>query len=119
MRPLVIFVDVNLPPQRAGQAIDQFINDIRAEINGIAFECNGVWPFSLAVVTNCPHHYGLFGQADPVRWGYITEPDLPDWPNQHEFANDVELALRQYGSIPNFFPDDVDDRGRPSSPSTC
>ncbi len=27
---------------------------------------NGLWPFALAVVTNYPHHYGPFGQADPV-----------------------------------------------------
>jgi SEC-C motif len=107
-RPLVLFVDLNLPPEYANTLNDQWIGEIRTEIGRVASKNCGVWPFALAVVTSYPHHYGEFGRADPLRWSYIVEPEPIGWPPQRQIADDLEQSLGQYGNIPNFFPDDLD-----------
>lgn len=108
--PLAIFVDLNLSPERISPSHEEWLPEIRTEIERLAHDARGLWPFALAVVTNYPHHYGQFAEANPVGMTYIVEPDgTVRNPLQHpDIVNRIELSLRQYGTIPNEFPHDTD-----------
>jgi hypothetical protein len=107
-RPLAIFVDLNLPPERISPSYEECLSKIRSEIERLALANNGLWPFALAIVTNYPDYYGQFGQAAPLGMSYIVEPmGMIRNPLQHpDIANRIEHALRQYGTIPNHFPNE-------------
>lgn len=83
------------------------MDEIRNDLARCAIETNGAWPFSLLIVTNYPHHYGLSAERDPPKLNYVMEPDLPVVPiRQQQVVEDIVGALRQYGTIPNEFPPD-------------
>ncbi|MHB0961121.1 MAG: YecA family protein [Pirellulaceae bacterium] len=115
-RPLAIFVDLNLPPERICPSHEEWLPEIRTEIERLSRDAGGLWPFALAVVTNYPHHYGQFGRPDPVGMTYILEPEGSIRnPLQHpDIANRFEHSLRQYGTIPNHFPDEPNLASPPS-----
>jgi hypothetical protein len=60
-------------------------------------------PLDLVIFTNLPHQYGEPGQPDPTRHFYALRPI---WSREPEGLIDVlGQAVRQYGKIPNEFPD--------------
>lgn len=115
-RPLAVFIDLNLPPERTPPVDDLWLPEVRTEFEQLAHDAGGLWPFALAVVTNYPHHYGQFAHAAPAGIAYILEPQgTVRNPLQHsDIASRIEQSLRQYGTIPNHFPDD----NSPASPSS-
>jgi hypothetical protein len=114
--PLAIFVDLNLPPERICPSHEEWLPEIRTEIERLARDARGLWPFALAVVTNYPHHYGQSGQADPVGMTYILEPGgtVRNSLQHPDIVNRIERSLRQYGTIPNYFPDETNLASPPS-----
>lgn len=115
-RPLAVFLDLNLPPELVAPSNQEWLNEVRTEIERLAIDANAVWPFALAVITNHPDHYGQFAEAKPPQMGYIVEPQgtVRNPLKQPGIADDIERALRQYGTIPNWFPDESDSRRLPS-----
>jgi hypothetical protein len=101
---LVVFIDLNLPPEFANSVDQSWIDELRVEVGNFIISRGGIWPFSLAVITNCPHHYGSFAQPDPLRWFYFLEPDI-NWQEQEMVTNCLAQALKQYGNIPQLFPE--------------
>jgi hypothetical protein len=109
-RPLVIFVDLNLPPEFATTLQTHGVNEFRNVIGRLVMERHGAWPFALAVISNNPHHYGEFAKANPLPWMYMNESDGISLAHQHIVADDIEEAFRQSGNIPSFFPVDFHER---------
>lgn len=115
--PLAVFVDLNLPPERVSPLHDGWLLEVRSEMERLVQAANGLWPFALAVVTNYPHHYGRFGESDPVGMSYILEPcGTIRNPLQHvDIVDRIEQSLRQYGTVPNHFGDQTDIASLPPS----
>lgn len=109
-RPLAVFLDLNLSPELVAPENQEWLLKLRTEIQRLGIDANGVWPFALAIITNHPDHYGQFSGTKPPSMGYIMEPKgIVRNPLKHPgIADDIECALRQYGAIPNWFPDDFD-----------
>jgi hypothetical protein len=110
--PLAIFVDTNLPPERAdrfyapvsrepvtlSKPISRYIDEIRAT-NG------GVDPYNLLVFTNHPQHYSEHDRRTPDdHWAAF----ISDKPRVTVFAEsalrDLLNALDLYRNVPTDFP---------------
>jgi hypothetical protein len=105
VHPSVVFVELNMPPERICPSNEQWLNDVRADIGRFISRFADGCPFSLIIATNLPHHYGEFAKPDPLRMAYICEPPAAERRlNNPQLLRDIELAIRQYGNVPNFFP---------------
>jgi hypothetical protein len=103
MRPYVVFVDVNLPPDDPkgpptwAEEVTQTARDVVAQI--------GHCPFDLIVFTNIPHHYSEVGGPDPAKHMYFW---LPKAFRPSRLPPVVEAAIvraaSQYDNIPQDLP---------------
>lgn len=105
--PLIVFVDLNVPPERLDRENGQWRDELRSEVSAYLAEFVSC-PIALLVAMNCPHHYAPAGEAESLSMAYLCRPTnavppLPDW----QIASEIEDALMQHGRIPNFFPDTV------------
>ena len=107
VHPLVAFVDLNVPPERFGSSEERFLEEVRGEVVNLVVSSQGIWPYALAVVTNQPLHYGQFAQPEPESAFYMCEPGSQENPLLNPaIANVIDKSLRQFGTVPNWFPDD-------------
>jgi hypothetical protein len=101
--PLIIFIDVNVPPEKA---FDLFLpppNEFSRLVERIGKTNDGKDKFNLLIFTNHPHHYGRDDQPDPRKdmqsvfsYGPRIEPEHPD------VILNLNNAVLQYGNIPDF-----------------
>lgn len=102
--PLIIFVELNFPPTDIGNVT--WLEDVKADVHAVTKKRNGVAPFDLLVFSNIPHHYGMAGSTDPVKLFYMYEPVSPRASGvRREIIDAIEIATKQYGTIPNEFPE--------------
>jgi hypothetical protein len=99
--PLVVFVEVNLPPEDVEEPT--WVPHAKQVADEIATE-RGRSPFGAVFFTNRPHLYGLPLQADPSKHFYAL------WPTGSPISDDLidrlGTAATQYGNVPSKFPDD-------------
>jgi len=110
--PLAIFVDTNLPPERAArfyaaQSTDPAIPSqaMSALMDSVRKDHGGVDPYNLLVFTNHPQHYSMDDRPAPgSRWaGFISQK--PRVPVVHQIALfDLFQATNLHGNVPNHFP---------------
>jgi hypothetical protein len=99
--PLVVFVELNLPPEGIDKApswvphVDQVVHEIAVEKGGS--------PFDLIVFTNRPHLYGEAGEPDPSKHVYQKQPATSKISDALAIA--LGDAAAQYGNIPTEFPE--------------
>jgi hypothetical protein len=99
--PLVVFLELNLPPEDPRKApswvphVDQVVQEITEE--------KGKSPFEVIVFTNRPHLYGEAGEPDPPSHGYQKRPATSPVPDA--IANALGDAAAQYGNVPTDFPE--------------
>jgi hypothetical protein len=99
--PLVVSLELNLPPEDASQPpswvphVSEVVQEVAAALGRPAF--------ALVIFTNRPHLYGEPGEPDPSRHVYAV------WPSSSRLSDDIvdvlgEAAM-QYGNIPHEFPE--------------
>lgn len=104
--PLVIFVDVNLPPTVAKQMEIKPPSPLSRVLDQIKKNEDGKDKFNLIIFTNHPHHYGHENEPDPKKHVISVFSQIPMLPTEHPSALlSLNQAALQYGNIPNEFPD--------------
>jgi hypothetical protein len=98
--PLVVFLEVNVPPGVDLPIWVGLVDDVVKEVTGGHSE----QPFAAVLSTNRPHLYGEPGQADPVKGYSVVLPTGS--PVTLELAERLVKAVSQYGHAPSLFPDD-------------
>lgn len=98
--PLVVFLEVSLPPDIDLLLWVSHLDEVVKEVAG-GFATH---PFAAVVFTNRPHLYGESGQADPAKqWALVLPTGSPV---SIELAQRIERAVTQYGHAPSLFPDE-------------
>lgn len=106
--PMIVFLELNLPPEPANErpswksAVDEVIVEV-ALANG------GTSPFAAVIFTNRPHVYGQPGEADPSRHVYASWPTKGGLPD--DLVDAIGNAATQYGNVPSLFPRDFSKAG--------
>jgi hypothetical protein len=101
VHPLVVFVELNLPPEDPAQQpswtrhVNQVVQEITAEKGKVLFD--------LIFFTNRPHLYGEYGEPDPARHFYASRPQTSRI--AETIASVLGDAAAQYGNIPTEFPE--------------
>ena len=107
--PLVVFVDLNIPPEQAQNIFGMPLSNGFKEIcNNIKKASDGKDIFNLLVLTNHPHHYGESDEPDPRRDRaaiLATNPEI--YPKFPQTLVNIFDAANQYGRVPQFFPKDT------------
>lgn len=105
-KPYVVFIDLNLPPT-PGQVFEKpWFQEIIQAISLKDDEYPAKHPYAMLVFTNVPHHYGEAGELDPARDILLVVSQAPSFPIMNpKVLEDIDVAVHQYGSIPNWFPD--------------
>jgi hypothetical protein len=108
--PFVIFIDANMPPAIAFEEQEKWLAEVGELLPRVAhgFGQDGIFrgvPYSLLVITNFPHDYGERGRPDPGKLGFISRPQPALFPIRPELTQIIEVAVRQYGSVPQSFPE--------------
>lgn len=107
--PLVIFIDVNIPPSKARKIFEKPISsELKKIINRLTQEYGYVDKFNLLVFTNHPHHYARPDDPDPRKDVFAILPSkseiVPQYPGAIKVIFDEALA---YGKLPQFFPKEL------------
>jgi uncharacterized protein YchJ len=109
--PLAIFVDTNLPPERA----ESFYTPIScnpmimskkiSRLASLVQSRDGVDPYNLLIFTNHPQHYSLGDAAAPKdHWAAIISNNPRVQVFKANALTDLLKALDLYGNIPTDFP---------------
>lgn len=106
-RPLVIFIEFNLPPQYAeyyiGGKSTKKVMDI---FNNVKKTSENKDIFNLAILTNHPHHYGKDDAIDPEKMYSLVYSLNPVHPIKNKNVFDkLVYATLLYGNIPKYFED--------------
>jgi len=111
-QPLVVFVELNLPPEPANR-VPSWVPHVNAVLRDIAAERRGRSPFAGVFFTNRPHLYGEAGEADPSKHYYAAWPDGSPMPDP--LIDRLGHAATQYGNVPSRFPEEFPEEFSPSS----
>lgn len=106
--PLVVFIDVNLPPLVAKDVFKMPPpNEISRMMDRIKLTKNEKDRFNLLIFTNHPQHYGREDEPAPGK-NVITIffPNPYVVPEHPDSIMELHDASMQYGNIPNEFPKD-------------
>lgn len=104
--PLVVFIDLNLPPKKVQEVFAKPIsNEFKKIIDNIDKTYGSVDKFNLIVFTNCPHHYGKEDEdAPPMNVGAILSQNPEIIPDHLRSITNIFDAANTYGRVPNEFP---------------
>jgi len=103
--PLVIFVDVNLPPSISSQMEVKPPNALSKALDQVKKDADGKDRFNAIIFTNHPHHYGREDEPDPKKHVVSVFSQKPALSVKHEVALfSLHEAVMKYGNIPNEFP---------------
>lgn len=100
---LVVFVEVNLPPEHAKRP-PSWIPHVNHVVQEMAAERGGTSPFGAVFFTNRPHLYGQPDEPDPSKHFYAVWPDGSAV--KEEIIDILGTAATQYGNVPSKFPND-------------
>ena len=104
--PLIIFVDVNLPPRQASKIIggeDSFKTLVK-HTKTLKKDENGKDIFNIIVFTNHPHHYGRNEEPDPEKHSAMCISPIPKYPIRDDvIIDELFKAVSLYGKIPKDF----------------
>lgn len=104
--PLVIYIDINMPPIIKPDYEDKLKRELMDTIDKISTGINKD-PFNLIIFTNHPHYYAAPDENDPLAHAFMVYSNNPLVEPQYPQAiMDIYNAAHQYKNIPNFFPDD-------------
>ena len=106
-KPLVVFIEFNLPPQYAEYVIGgKSMKKVIDIFNNVKKTNDNKDFFNLAILTNHPHHYGKDDSADPEKMYSLVYSLNPAHPirNKNTFDKLVYATLL-YGNIPKYFED--------------
>jgi hypothetical protein len=112
--PLAIFVDTNLPPERAHRFYAPHSTNpvvpsmaMSALMEKVRRDYGGVDPYNLLVFSNHPQHYSDDNQIAPgSRWaGFISQKTRVPVFHQQALL-DLFTAVNLYGNVPTHFPPD-------------
>ena len=122
VHPLVVFLEVNLPPEPTDQP-PSWMPHIDAVVNDMVQDAGGQWPFAAVLVTNRPHVYGQPDEPDPAKQFAVIRPHSS--PISMDVLESLVNAVTQYGNVPSKFPSEfseshdetVSEMGTEKSPS--
>lgn len=103
--PLVVFVDLNLPPDVAEAHLGGKPTQSTIKVfDSIKQEAGSVDLFNLILFTNHPHHYGRDDKPDPKRMysALLSRKPKRKVANQILF-DDILKGVLQYGTVPQTF----------------
>jgi hypothetical protein len=102
--PLVIFFDVNLPPDKAKELLTSSSDKTLKVIESLPQSDDLSDLFSFVLFTNHPHHYGRDDQRDPYRIYSGRMPAKPKYPIANSTViDDIVSGAIKYGHIPQEF----------------
>ena len=103
--PLVVFIDVNLPPDQADQILGTFPTKKTIRIFDSITQEEGKFDlFNFVLFTNHPHHYGREDQPDPKRIYSGVFSLKPKYRiERKEVIDDLVTGAIQYGHVPQTF----------------
>jgi len=102
--PLVIFIDVNLPPNKAKQLLISSSDKTLKVIESLPLSDDLSDLFSFVLFTNHPHHYGRDDEKDPYRIYSGRMPPKPKYPIVNSAViDDIVSGAIKYGHIPQEF----------------
>jgi hypothetical protein len=110
--PLVVFIDMNLPPRAAEKVLgaDPHHPPNPSRIATAILDANrkthgGDDKYALLVLTNHPHHYAETQELDPKKQTLEVMPMAPSPAVAHPFAlHELRKGVSLYGKIPQEFP---------------
>jgi hypothetical protein len=109
--PLVVFVELNLPPENADR-VPSWVPHVNEVLQEIAAERDQRSPFAAVFFTNRPHVYGVAGEPDPSKHVLGVWPDSSPVPEA--IIDILGEAARQYGNVPSKFPADFPSSSSPT-----
>ena len=112
--PLAVFVDTNLPPERANRFYDPQSTEpvlpsraMAAMLDRIRKDYSGLDPYNLLVFSNHPQHYHRPGPPPPSsRMAAILSQKPRVEAYKKEALVDLLKAANLYGIVPSHFPPD-------------
>jgi hypothetical protein len=106
--PLVVFIDVNLPPVVAKEVFKRPLpNEISRMTDRVKTRKNGKDRFNLLIFTNHPQHFALENDPTPRNRTLAISSQNPHVVPEHpDSIIAIHDAAMQYGNIPNEFPED-------------
>ncbi len=106
--PLVVFVDVNLPPAEPNLPQEPWFREVVETVTSeFGLKTEDPEPFNLLVFTNQPHHYGAPGSPTPERSTLNCLSKRPRRPAKYpEAILRISEEAPKWGLIPNEFPSD-------------
>lgn len=103
--PLVIFIDLNLPPEHAEKVFaPPFSDDMKKISHVIKKTDDGKDEFSLMTITNYPNHYSRQSEIYPRPHFQTMLPLKPVMPMKSAAAMAIIKANENFDKIPNWFP---------------
>lgn len=99
--PLIVFLELNLPPEPA-QQVPGWVPHVNGVLQEIAAERENHSPFAAVLFTNRPHLYGEPGEPDPSKHYYAAWPNGSAVPDA--LIDRLGEAATQYGNVPSKFP---------------
>jgi uncharacterized protein YchJ len=107
--PLIIFLDLNLPPEYPFQMTDAWVQRIIVPIvrSRERTEDPDVDPWWLIVLCNHPDHYSDNNDSAPAGYcAYLFGKNSPKVVQHPEVFEDIHRATQQVGLVPQFFEGD-------------
>ncbi len=106
--PLVLFIDMNLPPQTVKRLLEgDDITHLVRTLDQVKKTDDGKDLFNLMLYTNYPYHYGAVDE--PYEEDHLSRAmaQLPKYAIKNpQLIQDIIFAAKQYGNIPNEFPEE-------------
>jgi len=102
--PLVVFIDLNLPPSPENVFEKPWFKEIADLIEAQDEENPGGHPYNMIIFSNLPHHYGLEDQPDPAKEFLVVISTKPRAPFSQIRLEEIAVAAHQYGNVPKSFP---------------
>jgi hypothetical protein len=102
--PLVVFLELNLPPEPAAK-LPNWVPEVNAVMGDIAHDNGNASPFGAVFFTNRPHIYGETGEPDPAKHYYAVWAS--NSPVSEAVIDVIGEAARQYGNVPSKFPQEL------------
>lgn len=106
--PFIIFIDINLPVERAEKMTnDQSLKEFIKSVENVKTAENNKDLFNLILFTNHPYHYGRDDEPSPksvLSLAYSQKPKYHFYDSKT--VDNVATAVNQYENIPRMFPDE-------------
>jgi hypothetical protein len=103
-QPFLIFIDLNLPPSSGNLFDKSWFKEVVGLVEAQDEENPEGHPYNMLLFSNIPHHYGLEERSDPPRDFLAVVSLKPRTPFSQSLLEEIDVAARQYGRVPNSFP---------------